>query len=224
MTGGNRECIILDEYRIVKRTLRMIERPEFDVLDDFLYDDIDQQYSEGLALTYIYTYAPDEVKKFFPRLFGMHFIKVKKPTFSDTKLQTIYNYVASEDTTLEELMAFPEAQISHEMILEIERVLPFEQLPLEKQQVFFKKGINFHTFAKHTSPVVDSFALEKWLNKHQSKTWTQSMDYIYTVSNWGIREGDNHPVILDVGYFFFDWSIYHEGLKAKEEIDITLKL
>ena len=209
MTGGNRECIILDKHRIQKRTLRMVEKPEFDVLDDFLYDDIDQQYSEGMALTYIYTYAPDEVRKFFPRLFSMQLISVNKPTFSDTKLQTLYNYVASEDTTLDDLTAFPEAKISHERILEIERVLPFEELPLEKQQVFFKKGINFHTFAKHINPIVDSFLLERWLIQNRSKTWRQSMDYLYTVSNWGIRESDNHPVILDVGYFFFDWSIHH---------------
>lgn len=202
MVGGERECLILNKNTVLKRGLRMISTPDFDVIDDYHLDDIDQQLVEYQALKFIHKNAPDKIRKFFPNLICAEKIKLTKPTYSDTILQTKYGYIAGARTTLSDLQNFPEAELLYEFVLEIERVTPVEDLPIEIQKSFLKKGMNFHSFSKHINPVVDSYELEQWLLERQSNDWKTYMDYMYISSNWGVRMSDNHPVILDLGYFF----------------------
>ena len=202
MVGGERECLILNKNTVLKRGLRMISTPDFDVIDNYHLDDIDQQLVEYQALKFIHKNAPDKIRKFFPSLICAEKIKLTKPTYLDTVLQTKYGYIAGASTTLSDLQNFPEAELLYEFVLEIERVTPVEDLPIEIQKSFLKKGINFHSFSKHINPVVDSYELEQWLLERQSNDWKTYMDYMYISSNWGVRMSDNHPVILDLGYFF----------------------
>ena len=134
----------------------------------------------------------------------MEKIKVNKPTYSLSKLLEIYNYTAGESTTLDILENFTQAVVKYELILDMELVVPFEDFSLEFQQQFFTKESDFHSFSKHINPIVDSFAMEKWLLNNREQNIYKSMDYLNILSNWGIRESTNHPVILDLGYFFFN--------------------
>ena len=201
--GGGRECIIQNPDTVIKRNLRMLTTPEFDVVDDYQFDDVDQQLTEMYALKYINRMAPDEVKKFFPRLICVEQKLLTKPTFSDTKLQTIYGYLAGSETTLEILKTFPAAKIHYETELVLERILPFEEIPFEDQKKFYSKGCSFDDFAKHYGATVDEInILHHWLKRHSKENY-RKMDYHFTMSNWGLRPNQIYPVILDLGYFFF---------------------
>jgi hypothetical protein len=206
--GGSRECIILNSNTVEKRYLRMLSTPDFDIIDDFLFDGIDQQVVESESLNYIMQNAPDEVKKFFPRLFGIQKKKLNKPTFSSSKLEKIYQYQPTLSTTLVDLTHFPAAKLDFEIVLILERITPFEEIPIQERKSFLQKGVTFETFSKHYGATVDELNfLAAWLKEKTLQNYWK-LDYQYTVSNWGLRPVSRQPVILDLGYFFLQPSIY----------------
>lgn len=199
--GGNRECLILTEQTVVKRNLRVISTEEFDIVDDYQFDGVDQQLVESNALLFIHRNAPQHIRQFFPKLISIEKTGLVKPTFSDTKLQEAYGFLATTSTTLKDLLQFPKARINYETQLILERVVPFEDIPYDERKQFLGKGCDFNNFANYYG--TSSAELHEWLKLHTQQNYCK-LDYNFIVSNWGIRHHNNFPVILDLGYFFFN--------------------
>jgi len=201
--GGQRECIIIGRI-VQKRKLRLIEGSDFLVLDDYEKDGIDQNENESCAFDYIFKNAPSEIKKFFPTSYGLRAVDFQKFAYSDTKLQDMYGYIAGKDTTLEILKGFPKARINKEIVLEVERVLAFEDFPLSYKKKFYGKEMDFKEFAlAHGAAKEELKTLENWLKENISKNYWDKLDYEFVHSNWGLHFKTNHPLILDLGYFIF---------------------
>lgn len=200
--GGERECLIISDRIALKRVKRLIDKEEFAVLDDY-YEEYNQMKTEAAALQYIKLYAPENIQKFFPKLKWLLQAPVAKPTYSDVDLQTKYGYVAGEATTLENLQFCTLAQREDELVIAVERVVPFENLALDYQKLFFGKGTTFLDFCLVNGVSVEEYdALSAWLMAHISPHHRKLLDYTYTHSNWGLTL-TGHPVILDLGYFLF---------------------
>lgn len=201
-TGGDRECIYLCPSIVRKRRRRVVVNSDFEIIDDYIHD-VNQTLVEIDALNYIEKNAPQIVKNFFPQLLGAPLTVLKIPTYSDTKLYEL-NFIPRINVTAEDLNHFSQARIYHEIVIDMEAVIPFEQLDIQYQKAFLKKDSTFFNFAlDYGATKKELSVLDTWLHEHIDPLFLKKIDYLYTYSNWGINRHSGYPQILDLGYFVF---------------------
>lgn len=200
--GGERQCISLDTNTVRKISVRSFETDEFDIIDDY-YEFGNQTLTEAAALQHIHSEAPRIVKKFFPKFYQLKQVRLVKETYSSQKLES-EGYSLHWDTNLKEVRDYPNARLKYEWVLDVEKVIAFEDFNLSYQKRFFKKTNDFKYFATyHRASRLEVLILEHWLKENIHPKHIKKLDYQNVSSNWGINPKTGYPQILDLGYFVF---------------------